>query len=121
MNWKQLSVKIIKALESTFHLNIFENILKKGFLAYNLGEIKRIKIDSVQKKIECTALLIGEQQDIEIAVDKYSLIESDEGLKIVINKISISRKWIDTLAQKYLIGKSLLLSDDIQDFAEILK
>jgi len=121
MNWKKLGVEIVKSLESTLNVNIFERIIKTWFLTLNLGIIKKIKINSAEKKIECTILLKGEQQDIEILIDNYSLLKSEEGIVVVLNQISISRKWINTLANKYLVGKQILLSGNAKDFAEILK
>jgi len=121
MNWKKLGVKVVKRLESTFNVHIFEALIKKAFNAFGLGEIKLMEIDSINKKIKCIVLLIGEEKDIEVIVDQYKLSDTDEGLKIAIDKATVSRKWINILVQKFVIGEQFLLSDDVKDFAGILK
>jgi hypothetical protein len=71
------------------------------------AELKDLEIDSAGKKVRLLLRPRGENEDIELKVDRYEVIRDRNGAKdrVVVSKVSCSKEWIHLLAADHLVGK----------------
>jgi hypothetical protein len=69
------------------------------------GKITELKIDSTNKSLQLELELKGEPQKLWIYIHRYELIEQSGEMQFVIKEISISREWINALAQEFVLNK----------------
>jgi hypothetical protein len=82
------------------------------------GNMLRLNIDSTRKSVEMEMLLKGETHPIIISIDEYLVEEDATGLSIVIKRVSTSREWMTTAAQKFLVDRKFPLG---REYAALLK
>jgi len=70
------------------------------------GRMLKFNLDSTKKTIELSVLLEGEQEPIDIRIDRYALHEEQGRHFITLEGIHTSRAWIDTVAAEMLNGKT---------------
>ena len=75
------------------------------------GEVTALTIDTKNKSIELDVMLKDEIQNLHVSVGKYEITGEVGSKKLTISQISTSREWINTLATKYLEGKSFKIPD----------
>jgi hypothetical protein len=71
------------------------------------GELKRIEINSREKRLELDILLKGETQTVHLRVDQYELIEREGKAALLVKAVTASRPWLQSLLQNYLVGASI--------------
>lgn len=81
--------------------------LNKQFGRY--GIMTELKIDNTNKTISAVLMLDGETQPIVVQVAKYDLAASGE---LRFSGVSVSRAWMDLLAQEYLANKPFQIPPD---------
>ena len=67
-----------------------------------IGELVDLQLDSQQKRLAAELKLEGEEKNISLVIDKYELEQRVSGLHFIIQKLSISKPWLNVLAQKVL-------------------
>ncbi len=84
------------------------------------GEVRSLTLDTKNKSIELDVMLEGELETLHVNVGKYEITGEQGSKKLSVSQISTSRKWINTLAAKYLEGKSFDLPDEYAKTIEAL-
>ena len=84
------------------------------------GEVRSLTLDTKNKSIELDVMLEGELEMLHVNVGKYEITGEQGSKKLSVSQISTSRKWINTLAAKYLEGKSFDLPDEYAKTIEAL-
>jgi len=69
------------------------------------AELKDFEIDSAEKKIRLLLRPKGENEDIELRIDRYEIIRNDAGDRVLISAVNCSREWIRLVAADHLVGK----------------
>lgn len=91
--------------------SIKDGALAVGIKAYvndrldEYGEVLDCQIDTTHSKLTFRALLRGERDPVDAAVDRYEIVRDGDEVFIIIRSFSTSREWITTLVNKLLIGK----------------
>jgi hypothetical protein len=91
----------------------------KSFLNEKLskyGEVQDCQIDTGANKIKLRALLRGEKDPINAAIDKYELerIGDDSYIKLI--QLSCSREWLSLLLNQLIAGKQYKLPKAVSNF-----
>lgn len=68
------------------------------------GTMTQLRIDNANKKIDLELLLEGEKEPIAVHVANYEL---DAGGELRLTDISVSRAWMNLLAQELVANKPL--------------
>ena len=80
----------------------------KGFLNerfQSFGEVTDCELDTKAARIVIHARLLGEREVITAAIERYEIVDTDEGRMFVPQKFSSSREWIARLLVKLFSGK----------------
>jgi hypothetical protein len=102
---------MLKALGATFAGGAARWYLNSHYGRY--GQMTQFSIDSVQKTIDCEVLLAGETEPIRIHIGGYQLTRSGEQTQFGAGEISVSRAWMNQLAQELLLGKPLPVPESV--------
>ena len=86
----------------------------------SFGEVTALSLDTKNKSVELDVMLEGELATLHVSVGKYEITGEVGRKKLRVSEISTSRKWINTLAAKYLEGKSFDLPDEYAKSIEAL-
>jgi len=87
-----------KALSQAITYAINRKIEKFGSVAF-------LRIDTVEKRIEMSLELLGENEPIQVSIQRYRFQESDGRFFLSAEGIETSRKWIDIAAREYLLSQ----------------
>ena len=79
-------------------------ILNQRFLK-PYGKLTELKVNSTNKSLQLELELKDEPQKLRIYVRRYELIEQSGEMQFLIKEISISREWINALAQEFVLNK----------------
>jgi len=81
---------------------IVQNVLQYYFGRY-IKRIHEISIDRENKKFHALVELVGEEKPISVDA-QYEIVinETMDGVRIKANRISVSREWIDLIAQEFI-------------------
>jgi len=72
------------------------------------GTITYISIDKVKQKITLSIILHGENDPIEIQVDKYTMIKQDYGTTTFkVDRLRSNRLWAHRLLNDTIVGNTL--------------
>lgn len=91
--------------------SIKDGALAVGIKAYvndrlgDYGEVLDCQIDTHHSKLTFRALLRGERDPVDAAVDRYEVERDGGDVYIVVRSFSTSREWITLLINKLLVGK----------------
>ena len=66
------------------------------------GKVRSLYLDSKNKTIELEVLLEGEHEVLKVHVGHYELTEIDSHHQLKVNRVTISRAWINKLLSTYL-------------------
>jgi hypothetical protein len=69
------------------------------------AELKDFEIDSAAKKVRLLLRPKGEDNDIELRIDRYELLRSAAKDHVIVGKVSCSKEWIHLVATDHLVGK----------------
>ena len=75
------------------------------------GVVTALTLDTQNRSIELDVMLEGELETLHVSVGKYEITGEAGSKRLRVSEISTSRQWINTLATKYLEGKSFDLPD----------
>ncbi len=65
-----------------------------------------LKIDSQTKAATIVLQPHGEKEPIRVEIERYEILTTAEGTKLVVRKIKVSRAWMQLLAEQFLLGRS---------------
>lgn len=71
------------------------------------GELTTLNIDSNLKHISASLKLKGESERIRITMKGYQVIQKGDNTFIKLGKINVSREWLESLINNFLIPKSV--------------
>jgi len=71
------------------------------------GTITYISIDKLKQKISLSIILHGENDPIEIQIDKYTLIKQDYGTTFKVDELRSNRLWAHRLLNDTIVGNTL--------------
>jgi len=77
------------------------------------GEITSLEIDSADKTLHVEVLLKGEKEPLRVEILQYEILEQDGRPSFIARKVSTSREWITTLAERQLIGRPIPLPQQL--------
>jgi hypothetical protein len=78
-----------------------------------VGQVLDLKIDFKAKTAQCKIKLNGESEPIQISVDGLELTHPDNKYYINIKSATVSREWLQALANQFAVGKKIAISKDI--------
>ena len=99
--FKQFLKKTKDTAISTVALPFINNAIK------DYGEAKDLRVDSLNKKVEIDILLKGESEIIEVILNSYEVVKSDDGNYITIGEVSVSMEWLDKLVNNIVLPQVL--------------
>lgn len=79
------------------------------------GTVLDIKINSNEKQIRLSAMLLGEKEPIDVFIDGYSISESFGVAYFQPNKVTLSREWLTVLASELIVGKMFALPSGVSE------
>jgi hypothetical protein len=71
----------------------------------NYGEIQELNIDKKNKAIFLKLQLKGEPAPVELRIENYDILNSDDATKFVVRKASSDREWLDALLRDFVVGR----------------
>lgn len=71
----------------------------------DFGEVKNCSIDTGRSRIEITALLRGEKETVQAAVERFDLEFKGDYVYATLRSFSTSRPWLTLLLEKLFTGK----------------
>ncbi len=81
---------------------LVQNILQRYFGRY-IKRMLELSVDREKKKLHAILELHGEEKPIAVDVEyDIAIHETKEGADVKANSISISREWIDRIAQEFV-------------------
>jgi hypothetical protein len=75
----------------------------------SVGKVLSLKIDKTARKVCIELELNGESQPVQVTIERYELIETNDGLFLEIKELSSSRAWLTSLAPLLLKDKKFPL------------
>jgi len=82
----------------------------------------KLTVDPAKKKISISANLVGEDSPITVDIGKYTLGYKDKQHYLRIDKLSISKEWMDILAKKFIASSNdIPVPAELGDFIKIIK
>ena len=75
----------------------------------DIGKVLELRIDSQEKKILLQLLLQGESEPVSVAIHKYQIVQIDQDYFFIVDDITITKEWMDTLAKKYFLHKKFAI------------
>ena len=66
-----------------------------------IGSIKELKLNSREKCIDLVVVLVGEERPLEVRINEYELIKTDDQNYFIIKKVDFSREWVNNALQKW--------------------
>jgi len=84
------------------------------------GKMLKLNLDSTNKTIELEIMLKGEKEPLKVFVNSYEISEEDGKYFLYAKDIKTSREWINIIAENYLKGEKIELSEKIAKTLQIL-
>lgn len=82
------------------------------------GEVLECNVDTARSRIAIRALLKGEREPINAAVEKYELTREGESVYATLQTFSSSREWLTLLIGKLFTGKRYKLPSAVGSLLE---
>ncbi len=82
------------------------------------GKMLKLNLDSNNKTIDIEVMLDGEHEPLQVKVKRYALTEENSRYFLVVQGVSTSRAWINTVASSHLEGKRFEIP---AEYAKMLK
>ena len=111
MSWASKIAKGIDSLTGSYSTRYIINQIISEY-----GSIVNLEIDKNNKKIEVTLLLDGEILPVKIRIDKYDIRGRNGDPRIVLEKASADKAWVDTVMKNHVIGKPFNLPREHIEF-----
>jgi len=113
MNWKDIVNK---------PKNIAVQYLIQYYFRRYINRMLELSIDNENKKIHAVVELKGEANPIAIDVQyELNVNENKDGVRITANSISISREWINSIAQEFTGKEFAVQGKDSTRLFQLLK
>ena len=78
-----------------------------------VGKVLDLKIDFKAKTLQCNLKLNGENETIGVSADGFELVNSGEHYYINVESAQVSREWLQTLVNQFVVGKQIEISADV--------
>jgi hypothetical protein len=87
------------------------------------GTLVDFQLNTVDRSLSFTLLLRGEGTPIEIRVYEYTLSTADGKSVLVIDgsKIDTSREWLTALIRDRVVGKRLVIPENLEWVAQLIR
>lgn len=82
------------------------------------GEVLECSVDTARNRISIRALLKGEREPINAAVERYELSREDDVVYATLLSFSSSREWLTLLIGKLFTGKRYKLPSAVGSLLE---
>lgn len=96
-----------------------EQMLRSWLEPY--GELASFSLDSGARRMAADLLLKGETAPVRVEMTGYVVREGDEGLRLNYDDLTVSREWLQSLADKLLAERSIALPNSARRFWPILR
>jgi len=73
------------------------------------GELRKLEIDSRQKRLALEVALKGETSPVSIRVEKYEIVQRNGDTHIILRQATASREWITAAIEEHLLGREVKL------------
>ncbi len=84
----------------------------RGFISQKIqrfGELKRLELDTRQKRMELEVALKGEVSPVNLTIDGYEVVRRGSEAYLVVRQVRASREWIALAAEEYAVGQEFKL------------
>lgn len=91
----------------------------KSFLNERLkeyGEALECQVDTKACRLAVRALLKGESEPVNVAVEEYALDKEGDDRYITLKRFSCSKEWVSMLLNKIMVGKRYKLPAAVASF-----
>ena len=78
------------------------------------GKITKLNLDSSKNSINMDILLEGENESINLTINKIEVIQYGNTPNLRISEISVSKSWMNIIVKKYLDGRVLPIPPEYQ-------
>lgn len=78
-----------------------------------VGKVLDLKIDFTAKNLQCNLKLNGENEAIGLSADGIELVNDGGKCYINVESVQISREWLQTLVNQFVVGKQIEISADV--------
>jgi hypothetical protein len=85
-----------------------------------IGEMTELSVDTKKRSIHLRLELRGENEPIEIDIDKYTLKRTGEDALLTIVEATASRKWIEEALQEFVVGRSFAIPPQAASVLKLL-
>lgn len=73
------------------------------------GELRKLEIDSRQKRLAMEVALKGEVSPVSLQVDRYEIVQRDGESHIILRQARASREWITAALEEHVLGREFKL------------
>jgi hypothetical protein len=80
-----------------------------------VGKLIDLKIDFKEKKLNCSLKLNGEAENITVSATGFKLAKNGSKHYIKVSSAQINREWLETLANKFVVGKEIEISEEVYE------
>jgi hypothetical protein len=71
----------------------------------HIGEITELSLNTKKCCVSLVIELAGEDEAVEIEIERYSIRRNENSASVVIEKASASREWLDAALEDFVIGR----------------
>ena len=97
-----------------------EQMLRSWLAPY--GELVSLGLDSTARRLSADLLLKGETQPVRVEMNGYQVIEEGEdGLRLTFDDLTVSRDWLQALADRLLANRSISLPSSARRYWPVIK
>ena len=109
LNWiKKTALKI-----TLFNINSKLVNWSCGEQLKGVGKVLDLKIDFKTKTLKCNLKLNGESEIISLSAEGFELINTEDRCFINIESVQVSREWLQTIINQFVVGKEIEISEDV--------
>ena len=85
------------------------------------GDLLSLNLESATRRVSADLLLKGETQPVRVEMAGYQVIEEEEGLRLTYDDLTVSRDWLQTLADNLLASRSIKLPTSARRFWPVIR
>jgi cell division protein FtsX len=75
------------------------------------AEVENVTINSREKQIDLLLHPRGDDKNLKIRVEAYSVENRDEKYILSVQEVSSSREWLTRLAKDYIVGREYIIPE----------
>lgn len=111
--WNWLKKAVLKITLFDINSGIVNFLYGKDFKG--VGKVIDLNINFKEKKLNCSLKLNGETENITIAANGFKLAKNGNKHYLKISSAHINREWLETLANKLVVGKEIEISEKVYE------